>query len=161
MYHWHLWRLGTCTSSSVIIWYQFFTYVRIWYHLFTRVRFDINFSHLMIWYQFFTDMRIWYRIFTRVLGTDSSQLWKFCTFTSEKIVPDLYTINSIKCESWHPKNYRNWPYKNFIFWDILVHVSILHMMVWNLRSVKYAVQQSSQYTARIFCINQSSFTSYM
>ena len=42
----------------------------------------------------------------------------------------------------NPQNYRNWPYANFTFSYSEELVPILHT-VWNLRNVKFAVQQGS------------------
>ena len=77
-----------------------------------------------------------------------------------KIVSVLHTLKNIKCEIYntikyklylyikceiraqilHPKNYRNRPDVIFTFAKSIVLVPILHM-VWNLRSVKFVVQQ--------------------
>ena len=93
-------------------------------------------------------------------ATDSSHLWKLSTNSSylrkiepvlrrwHEYVPILHSSKWERCEIWaqmlDPQNYRNWPYANFTFSKSDVLVPILHTM-WNLRNVKFAVQQGFVY----------------
>ena len=135
------------TSVSIWYWsftfvkieYQFFTGVKNWYLFFTFVKIEYQFcTCVKNWYLFFTFVKIEYRFFTSEKNrTSPSQMARMRTDSSQ--------LKMRRCEIWaqmlDPLNYRNWPYANFTFSKSEELVPILNM-VWNLRKVKFAVQQS-------------------
>ena len=119
--------------------YQFFTSVGIWYLFFTFVKTEYQFfTGVQNWYQFFTFVKIEYQFFTSEKNwTSPSQMALMRTNSSQLKMRKMWNLST----DVSTQNYRNWPYANFTFSKSKELVPILHT-VWNLRNVKFAVQQS-------------------
>ena len=97
------------------------------------------FTGVKNWYQFFTFVKIEYQFTSEKNWTSFSQRTRIHTNSSQIKMRRMWNLST---DVW-PPNYQNWPYANFTFSKSDVLVPILHTM-WNLRNVKFAVQQSTK-----------------